>query len=159
MLVIMFFFFNDTATTEIYTLSLHDALPISPGCGSDRSGRRCRSRPDTPAFRSPRTRRGRRVRARGRRDTVEPCLRAPQSALPAAARAGSSENRTVCGGVTPPGLLTTDHAGSHPEGWGVTLLSHSDCSTACWTHRATHRASYVAPRWRARRGPACLATA
>src|SRR5947208_14514062 len=24
------FFFNDTATTEIYTLSLHDALPISP---------------------------------------------------------------------------------------------------------------------------------
>src|SRR5258707_9881786 len=28
-----FFFFNDTATTEIYTLSLHDALPI---CGVDR---------------------------------------------------------------------------------------------------------------------------
>src|SRR6266478_9074634 len=30
-----FFFFNDTATTEIYTLSLHDALPIrstSPAC-------------------------------------------------------------------------------------------------------------------------------
>src|SRR5215475_15323230 len=26
-----FFFFNDTATTEIYTLSLHDALPSSPG--------------------------------------------------------------------------------------------------------------------------------
>src|SRR3712207_6968414 len=29
----MFFFFNDTATTEIYTLSLHDALPI---CTRDR---------------------------------------------------------------------------------------------------------------------------
>src|SRR6266545_7074028 len=29
-----FFFFNDTATTEIYTLSLHDALPISTAtCG------------------------------------------------------------------------------------------------------------------------------
>src|SRR3712207_9091522 len=28
-----FFFFNDTATTEIYTLSLHDALPISPDRG------------------------------------------------------------------------------------------------------------------------------
>src|SRR5260370_6579316 len=28
-----FFFFNDTATTEIYTLSLHDALPISPQHG------------------------------------------------------------------------------------------------------------------------------
>src|SRR3989442_9878637 len=32
-----FFFFNDTATTEIYTLSLHDALPISAvlGAGPD----------------------------------------------------------------------------------------------------------------------------
>src|SRR2546427_13041482 len=29
LLSLMFFFFNDTATTEIYTLSLHDALPIS----------------------------------------------------------------------------------------------------------------------------------
>src|SRR5260221_7713937 len=29
-LYIIFFFFNDTATTEIYTLSLHDALPILP---------------------------------------------------------------------------------------------------------------------------------
>src|SRR2546429_2329429 len=28
-MIIVFFFFNDTATTEIYTLSLHDALPIS----------------------------------------------------------------------------------------------------------------------------------
>src|SRR5256885_12201610 len=27
--MLIFFFFNDTATTEIYTLSLHDALPIS----------------------------------------------------------------------------------------------------------------------------------
>src|SRR2546427_9008924 len=29
--MVEFFFFNDTATTEIYTLSLHDALPISSG--------------------------------------------------------------------------------------------------------------------------------
>src|SRR5260370_5700653 len=28
LLLVLFFFFNDTATTEIYTLSLHDALPI-----------------------------------------------------------------------------------------------------------------------------------
>jgi len=28
---LFFFFFNDTATTEIYTLSLHDALPIYAG--------------------------------------------------------------------------------------------------------------------------------
>src|SRR5208282_1776036 len=32
-----FFFFNDTATTEIYTLSLHDALPISPANYRDRT--------------------------------------------------------------------------------------------------------------------------
>src|SRR5256885_4926455 len=33
LLFFVFFFFNDTATTEIYTLSLHDALPISaPRC-------------------------------------------------------------------------------------------------------------------------------
>src|SRR3990167_7271562 len=31
------FFFNDTATTEIYTLSLHDALPISRGSTDRRS--------------------------------------------------------------------------------------------------------------------------
>src|SRR3712207_2889773 len=30
---VLFFFFNDTATTEIYTLSLHDALPICGGAG------------------------------------------------------------------------------------------------------------------------------
>src|SRR6266496_6709711 len=42
----LFFFFNDTATTEIYTLSLHDALPISaapcgrpPPLAPDRSAR------------------------------------------------------------------------------------------------------------------------
>src|SRR5256885_16460455 len=42
--ILIFFFFNDTATTEIYTLSLHDALPISrqrpwpglPGCRARR---------------------------------------------------------------------------------------------------------------------------
>src|SRR2546430_9014891 len=42
---LIFFFFNDTATTEIYTLSLHDALPICPA-GSDQAGtrrRRCRA--------------------------------------------------------------------------------------------------------------------
>src|SRR2546427_7077199 len=43
--IIFFFFFNDTATTEIYTLSLHDALPIST----------CRPRaPRTAHHRAPR---------------------------------------------------------------------------------------------------------
>src|SRR5215204_7582395 len=36
----VFFFFNDTATTEIYTLSLHDALPISPNA-SGRGSHSC----------------------------------------------------------------------------------------------------------------------
>src|SRR3989475_9276548 len=32
LVILLLFFFNDTATTEIYTLSLHDALPITLGC-------------------------------------------------------------------------------------------------------------------------------
>src|SRR3989344_3661562 len=40
--VISLFFFNDTATTEIYTLSLHDALPICAPCGR-RPARACPS--------------------------------------------------------------------------------------------------------------------
>src|SRR2546427_601632 len=38
----LFFFFNDTATTEIYTLSLHDALPISKQCALKLSARTAR---------------------------------------------------------------------------------------------------------------------
>src|SRR5471032_3561835 len=41
-LSVYFFFFNDTATTEIYTLSLHDALPISPRPATCASARRTR---------------------------------------------------------------------------------------------------------------------
>src|SRR5260370_42712101 len=40
---IYFFFFNDTATTEIYTLSLHDALPIYSGIQNGTSFRRRRA--------------------------------------------------------------------------------------------------------------------
>src|SRR2546430_12105359 len=50
----MFFFFNDTATTEIYTLSLHDALPILWLCASDDRLGRARS----SAVRCVRRRRG-----------------------------------------------------------------------------------------------------
>src|SRR5687768_18245365 len=47
-IILCFFFFNDTATTEIYTLSLHDALPISRSGATSRSSRSssCR-RPST----------------------------------------------------------------------------------------------------------------
>src|SRR3712207_8647199 len=67
--IVCFFFFNDTATTEIYTLSLHDALPIYPlhAAGGPRhrspeqdeglppAGRGARHRRSEPAAR-PRTR-------------------------------------------------------------------------------------------------------
>src|SRR2546422_11136674 len=59
-----FFFFNDTATTEIYTLSLHDALPISAARPSVAGARRP---PRASGRRRPATRRRRRARGRGRR--------------------------------------------------------------------------------------------
>src|SRR5690348_18129984 len=40
-----FFFFNDTATTVIYTLSLHDALPISDGIRPPAASRQLRRQP------------------------------------------------------------------------------------------------------------------
>src|SRR3712207_7151566 len=49
MFMFFFFFFNDTATTEIYTLSLHDALPISRGARSaSRSAASSRAPPPAP---------------------------------------------------------------------------------------------------------------
>src|ERR1051326_6172020 len=50
LLVLFFFFFNDTATTEIYTLSLHDALPISSAPPAH--SRRRRRRPSCRSWRS-----------------------------------------------------------------------------------------------------------
>src|SRR5256885_12490116 len=49
-----FFFFNDTATTEIYTLSLHDALPISRVGARAGQGGGGRKRGVRPAPRRPR---------------------------------------------------------------------------------------------------------
>src|SRR5882762_11805311 len=61
-----FFFFNDTATTEIYTLSLHDALPISP---TRRSGMSARSTKDDRGLLRPRC--IRRLPARSEEHTSE----------------------------------------------------------------------------------------
>src|SRR6266571_6903855 len=44
----VFFFFNDTATTEIYTLSLHDALPISRDPLASRASLRTAWKPANP---------------------------------------------------------------------------------------------------------------
>src|SRR2546430_12362968 len=69
------FFFNDTATTEIYTLSLHDALPIS----FDIRQRAAQGRGKR-----------RRVRRGGSRGTVVPFRTAPPESLPK----GRSEEHT-----------------------------------------------------------------
>src|SRR2546430_7350846 len=70
-----FFFFNDTATTEIYTLSLHDALPISDGwlrmpgrARADRTGRSGRSAADG-SWLPPHEAGGRRPGCRDRKST------------------------------------------------------------------------------------------
>src|SRR3712207_8582775 len=66
-LFLLFFFFNDTATTEIYTLSLHDALPIY-------SSRSCRVGWSRRRRTHPRRSRWPTVRAwRARRATHTPC--------------------------------------------------------------------------------------
>src|SRR5258707_12304258 len=59
-----FFFFNDTATTEIYTLSLHDALPISIPRGPS-------GRPPSGWTRACGCRRGARLRPRSEEHTSE----------------------------------------------------------------------------------------
>src|SRR2546428_6740658 len=59
-----FFFFNDTATTEIYTLSLHDALPICSllaGRQSTRPRGRFRSSVSAPDLNRPRDRKSTRL--------------------------------------------------------------------------------------------------
>src|SRR5436189_5104324 len=64
-LMLIYLFFNHTATTEIYTLSLHDALPIFPAAGARAARRRpggqdrrsrqppCRSEEHTSELQSP----------------------------------------------------------------------------------------------------------
>src|SRR3712207_7224293 len=68
---VIFFFFNDTATTEIYTLSLHDALPIFR-----RRARRVAGGGQDPARR---LRRPRRLRPRRGRSGGRAVRRAPRS--------------------------------------------------------------------------------
>src|SRR3712207_7132910 len=73
-----FFFFNDTATTEIYTLSLHDALPIS-------------DLPDAPQ-RAPHVQRVHRFRVRAGRDHRR--VERGQGVAPQQPRAGEAAERS-----------------------------------------------------------------
>src|SRR5256885_15389817 len=93
-----FFFFNDTATTEIYTLSLHDALPISR---SRRTARLRRLRP----------------RPRGRRSAVRTLARARfvrVSARKARLGPGQTRGKTVCQAPSTP-QYTPPAPGRIPE--------------------------------------------
>src|SRR5258705_9792870 len=65
----LFFFFNDTATTEIYTLSLHDALPICVARGAEPGGAVVRV-----PVRGPDVRRDRALRHRAGRSGQRPAV-------------------------------------------------------------------------------------
>src|SRR5256886_15009977 len=95
-----FFFFNDTATTEIYTLSLHDALPILParGAGPTRRGA------GAPARRQCRTRRSPSLDDAGpalRRGSRRPAPRVREPARPARARARRERTAAARGAAAP----------------------------------------------------------
>src|SRR2546430_17743639 len=99
----LFFFFNDTATTEIYTLSLHDALPISLG------SRVVKSRANSGRFRA-----------------------APRKCSAFSARnAGSLPERSSSMKVTPPDVPMPGIAGGENRSEEHTLnSSHSQISYA-----------------------------
>src|SRR2546425_5705735 len=139
----LFFFFNDTATTEIYTLSLHDALPILPRAGPpwrDRCGRsRDRVGGPVPAV------------AVGGADGVLRCgLRSW--------RAGRSSRRRPRGGAR----SSADGRAVNPHGCGACVLVVGDLpERAEWgalagrTGRATsHRVRVRLCHSRRRSGPA-----
>src|SRR2546427_12413936 len=81
-LLFSFFFFNDTATTEIYTLSLHDALPISRP--ADGRGTPAGGHDPPPAGRRPRGR-----RRRSRRAWLPAWPRTGACSVPSGRRAGA----------------------------------------------------------------------
>src|SRR6266498_4532487 len=115
---LLFFFFNDTATTEIYTLSLHDALPIRPGLVVAIGGER---RAGDPGHQEA-------------GDDQEDRRRPPQTPGPVVA---SHLSRIL---PSPAGVLTRGHQDTFPYsqsiglGWrGVKTLR-----AARWFHRADH---------------------
>src|SRR2546429_3596734 len=104
------FFFNDTATTEIYTLSLHDALPILQPDGAGGPGDGRRRRRDRPGHR-PAPGRGRRRRSEEHTSELQSRLHlvcrpllakkkttgcGPLVAVPQAEQPDSSQDQILC---------------------------------------------------------------
>src|SRR3989449_5092196 len=97
MLLFFFFFFNDTATTEIYTLSLHDALPIcrhQPGGedgGDPETGRGAERRLADEAFGEGREGEERERAGEEQQGGVHGLAQRPAPALPSGRRDGAAE--------------------------------------------------------------------
>src|SRR5256886_17173271 len=108
----MFFFFNDTATTEIYTLSLHDALPISTIARSTSSPVRSRKRRKTASGCY-----SMRTRPNGRRRTGwSACSRrGRRGGGRGGAAAGQGGERRCRGPPPPPGRALFVQARSFPQ--------------------------------------------
>src|SRR3989454_11533149 len=113
---LFFFFFNDTATTEIYTLSLHDALPIS-----------ARSRDRAPPSPCPRARCGA-PRSRGSGPARVGAPRAGHT--PARGAAGQGASRSPRGGgplmfVVPLIERKRDGGALTPEEWSALVAAYT----------------------------------
>src|SRR2546430_11891510 len=113
-----FFFFNDTATTEIYTLSLHDALPIYRRAGTDvgrlrRAGAgRARVHRAAAALRVDRPRRG-----TGTRGTDPGAGRGVPGAVGGERGGGQPDHRRAAG-LRAAGTATGDRATDHRPATG-----------------------------------------
>src|SRR3989449_10002342 len=111
-----FFFFNDTATTEIYTLSLHDALPIYREGEADRGDAQAGGavqRADEQRLRLAHAEDQREHQRRGRDDPPLPAVK-PHAAAPRsirAARRGACHPPARAGAPAPPSTEAAPPAG------------------------------------------------
>src|SRR6202041_4188616 len=95
-----YFFFNDTATTEIYTLSLHDALPIS---GPSRFRTRLLPRPGLRAFLRCRDRKSTRLNSSHISISYAVFCLKKKTTRAAATTRGARKRRGCHGSGSPPG--------------------------------------------------------
>src|SRR2546422_11656556 len=146
-----FFFFNDTATTEIYTLSLHDALPIYLGGAGVRRGHHVARR---AGARHGHDRRGVRDRVRAGPDdrrTRGPLPRAPRPrahrrrALPGELRLGEPDPARVTRRRAPPGAAAVRSWAHEPSAAGRAAAAANACVVARAIRvRGGHRGAAVA---------------
>src|SRR6266704_3217477 len=132
-----FFFFNDTATTEIYTLSLHDALPI-PGSSATTT-----MSAGPPSGFGP-------VRATAQART--PVRSSPAPAKPATSQPSGSGQGSQTGTPTVPGLYMCSSP-SRPS-WDGLNAGSSGCTSPCQSQRQALDHAVGCLRGRPHRGQA-----